>query len=141
MTGGAKFDPDDIKALIEWLKGESKKGTPRDLQARRTLARALRSSLPLDPGLRFVLAEAVDPDGEDEVRLFLERKREPGRQLRLNKCKIAVFIWRQRQAGTPWESAVRLAMKEFRCSRGTVTGAWKEWRRFIERHPDVYLNA
>src|SRR5262249_49558916 len=128
--------PDDLDALREWVRGDLKKGSPREWQGRRTLGRMLRSQRPLDPGLRFILADLVDDLYGDSIQqLTLTRKR--GRRHRVSQCKIAVLIWRQRQAGTPWESAVRLAMKEFRCSRGTVTGAWKEWRRFIERHPDV----
>src|SRR6516162_2635852 len=58
------FNPDDFGALVEWLRVGTKKGSARDLQARRMLARMLRSSEPLDQGTRLILADAVDPDGE-----------------------------------------------------------------------------
>jgi hypothetical protein len=54
----------NIAALREWLGARTKKGSARDLQARRTLAQMLRSSKPLDEGTRLILADAVDPDGE-----------------------------------------------------------------------------
>jgi hypothetical protein len=70
MADDVGFEPDDIQALIEWLRGDIRKGSRRELQARRTLARMLRSERPLDLGLRFILADAVDPDGEGAQRCF-----------------------------------------------------------------------
>jgi hypothetical protein len=137
-TGGAEFDPDDndIRALFEWLKGDTREGSARDLQARRTLARVLRSSKPLDFGLRLILAEAVDPDGEDNVRLFLKRK--PGRPQAFNERHIAVFIYQRTEADLKLESAVKEAMTKFNASHGTVTKAWSKWKPHIKRDPELY---
>lgn len=129
-------EPDDIQALIEWLRGELRKGSPRELRARRTLARMLRSERPLDLGLRFILADAVDPDGEGAQRLLLKRKR--GRPQRINHRRVAAFLYQRTKAGESWEAAVHATMDEFRCARGTVTGAWSKWRGHIERHPETF---
>jgi hypothetical protein len=136
MTVGAEFDPDDIQALIEWLRGDLRKGSTRDLQARRTLARMLASSKPLDPGLRFILADAVDPDGEYGLQLSLKRK--PGRPGRVNERHVAAYVYQKKNAGMKLESAVKEAMTKFNVSRSTVLGAWSEWRPDIERDPDLY---
>src|SRR5262249_20857201 len=100
------------------------------------LARMLRSSKPLDPGVRFILAEAIDPDGEDDVRLFLKRK--PGRRRRVNERHVAAFIYQRTKAGVKLESAVKNAMTEFNVSRSTALGAWSEWRPHIEQNPELY---
>jgi len=135
-AGGAECDPDDIQALIEWLRADSRKGSARDLQARRTLARMLRSSKPLDPGVRFILAEAIDPDGEDDVRLFLKRK--PGRRRRVNERHVAAFIYQRTKDGVSVESAVKEAEGKFAVKSSTVYSAWSKWRPHIKRDPELW---
>src|SRR5262249_10081208 len=122
----AEFDPDDIQALGEWLRGV-KQSSPRELQARRTLARMLRSEHPLDRGLRLALADAVDPDGVGVHRLILKRK--PGRRRKVSDQVIADFVRRKRQSGEKFRSAVGEAMSEFNASHGKVTSAYRKWRR------------
>jgi hypothetical protein len=140
MTDNAEFSPDDIQALLEWLRGDIRKRSPRELQARRTLARMLRSERPLDLGLRFILADAVDPDGEGGKQLLLKRK--PGRPRRIIQQHVAAFVYQRHTVeGVLWESAVSEAMEKFSCKRGTVTGAWRNWQKHIERQPQLFLRA
>jgi hypothetical protein len=136
MTANSGFDPDDIQALIEWLRGDLREGSARDLQARRTLARMLRSSKPLDPGVRFILADAVDPDGESGERLVLKRK--PGRRQRVNERHVAAYVYQRKKAGVKAESAVKEAMTKFNVGRSTVTGALSKWRPHFERDPKLF---
>ena len=50
MADGTEFDPDDVQALREWMRGDLKEGSARDLRALRTLAQMLRYAKPLDLG-------------------------------------------------------------------------------------------
>jgi hypothetical protein len=122
--------PDDLVALSRWLGGGVKEGSPRSLQARRTLARLLRSGYQdAHIGLRHVLADIFDPDSESDRQLILKRK--PGRQRKVSRQSIAVFVWRIMQMGVPWESAVCAAMKEFGVVRSTVTDALEKWGKAL----------
>ena len=78
-----------------------------------------------------MLADAFDPDGEDDLRLSLKRKR--GRRKQTNDRHVAAYVYRQRQAGVPFESAVAGAMAAFKRSRGKVTGAFSIWRPHFDR--------
>jgi hypothetical protein len=120
----------DLSALKEWFWGRIKRGSPRELQARQALLWMLRDS-PLDGGLRALLTEAIDPDGDSAVQLCLQRRR--GRPQRINDYRIAVFVYRQRQSGQKYRLAVEEAMTEFKASRGKVTSAYRKWRPHIER--------
>ena len=126
------FNPDDFGALVEWLRVGTKKGSARDLQARRMLARMLRSSEPLDQGTRLILADAVDPDGEGGLHLCLKRKR--GRRRQFNKRRIAAFIYQRTKAGVSVESAVKEAEQKFAVGSSTAYSAWSEWGPRIERN-------
>ena len=135
MTDNTEFSPDDIQALLEWLRADTRRGSPRELQARRTLARMLRSSKPLAPGLRFILAEAVDPDGEDGTQLLLKRKQ--GRPRRINQRHVAAFIYQKTKAGVSVESAVKEAEDKFGVGSSTAYDAWAKWRPDFERDPEL----
>jgi hypothetical protein len=129
------FNSDDFAALVERLRVRTKKGSARDLQARRTLARMLRSSEPLEVGVRFLLADAVDPDRLSGAVTMPELKRKRGRPGRFNKLHIAAFIYQRVKAGVPVESAVKEAEDKFGVGSSTAYNAWSEWRPYIERNP------
>jgi hypothetical protein len=123
------------QALIDWLEGRIKKGSPRELQARRLLAHLLRYQDPLVKTLRGSLADAVDPEGQGPVQLSLNRKR--GRQRKVNPLHIAIFVHRRMHERGEFESAVKEAMTKFKVSRGTVTDAWKQCRQRVEHMAEV----
>jgi hypothetical protein len=133
-------NPDDFAALVERLRVRTKKGSARDLQARRTLARILRSSEPLEVGVRFILADAVDPDRLRGAVTMPEFKRKRGRPQRISDFNIAAFVYRKRQSGQKYRLAVEEAMTEFKASRSKVTSAYRKSRPDIERDPS-YLDA
>jgi hypothetical protein len=135
MADGIEFDPNDVQALREWYRGDLKEGSARDLRARRTLAQMLRYAKPLDLGLRWVLADAFDPDGEGDLRLSLKRKR--GRRKQINDRHVAAYVYQQTKAGEKFESAVEGAMAAFKVSRGGVTGAFSIWRPHFDRDPKL----
>jgi hypothetical protein len=118
---------DDYRTALAWLSGELKEGTAAELDARRTLARMLRSG-PLVLGVRVGLANAIDPDMRDSVGSWLTFKRSRGnRSGKMDHRRIAAVVWHRRAAGDPFEAAIRAAMSKCKASRATVTAAWREW--------------
>ena len=122
--------PNDTIAL--WLHGRRPITKALEWQARRKLARMFRSA-PWDPAICLMLADAVDPDGESGLRLYLKRKR--GRKRRVSQQEIAVFVWRQLQIDPKLEAAIEAAKKQFGVVRSTVTAAWRKWRPHFEAKP------
>ena len=130
-----------FKDVISWLHGDLKKGSAEELEARRLIARLLRSSRPLNLSFRFMLADLIDPD-DDIAEHRLELKRRPGnRSSRADHCRIAVYVWRRTAAGVHLKAAVGDAMDHFGVKRSTVMAAWSKWRPHIERYPKFYTRA
>jgi hypothetical protein len=118
---------EQVHMAAKWISGELKDGTPEELEARRTFAEILRSTLPLDMSLRVMLAARIDPDSRDSFE-WLAFHRAPGRMTRHDLRRIAATVWHHHVvAGDSWESAVAQAEKEHRVSRATVTAAWHKW--------------
>ena len=117
MADDIKFDPDDLDAAKAWLRGAIKKqGSPRDLQARRTLERMLRE---IPDAVVALLATAIK-DG----RLVMKRKR--GRPQK-NAYLIATFVDQKNKAGISVESAVKEA-ERLGVKRSTIYSARSKWR-------------
>lgn len=129
MANGEKSVSDHEARLVhKWLSAEIKEGAGDDDKARRILARFLRSSLPLDLGLRVLLANQIDPDTRDDAGQWLAFKRVRGnRSRRVNSRQIAAAVWDRNVKGEKWEAAVQQAMKDFGVGRSTVTAAWDKW--------------
>ena len=91
-----------------------KDGSTEELEARRALARLLRTSLPLDLGVRFVLADLIDPD-QDVVnrRIRFVYRRKGKRSNALLEKEIATHILARVQAGIKRELAIEDAIKKF----------------------------
>jgi hypothetical protein len=129
----------DEKRIIELLCGRSardgrgclrvtyfRKGSPDELEARRALARMLKTSLPLDPGLRFVLADLFDPDRNEIDRIIRFESRRRGRPSNAAAEKeIAEFVWSRRRAGVKSRPAVQEATEKFGLKRSRVLAIWK----------------
>jgi hypothetical protein len=116
-----------------------KLGSNEEKEARRALARMLRSSLPLDPGVRFVLGDLIDPDlteVEQIIRFEHRRKGKPSNALAGKE--IAESIWSQTRAGEKTETAVNRTMKQFGIGRSRTMDIWKYWQPILKRlkHPD-----
>jgi hypothetical protein len=120
-----------------WLRGDIKEGSPHDLEARRTIARMLRSE---DVGLIRILADAIDPDntGSSWIGRLIMKPRGPGRRQRVEPRRIAAFVYQRTKAGVPVESAVAEAERKFAVKSSTVYTAWTKWRPHIERNPELW---
>jgi hypothetical protein len=123
----------EVKALAEWLGGESKDGSTEDLEGRRALAKVLRHG-PLDLGVRCMLANLIDPDTTDDAGVRLVFKRAPGRARTMDRRRVAAIIWHEIRAGIKKESAVARAMGECNVSRSKALEAYKEWKPAFEKY-------
>jgi hypothetical protein len=110
-----------------------------EIEARRALARMLRTSLPLDSGVRFVLGDLFDPDLDDVERTIrFEHRRKGKRSNALAEKEIAEFVWLQAQngariKGARIKTAVGNAAKKFGIGDDRVRAIWKQWRPRLER--------
>ena len=108
-------------------------GSPDEKKACKALARELRTSRPLDLGIRFILADLIDPDRVEIDRRIRFENRRRGRQSNAQAEKqIAEAIWSMVQAGTKTESAVAHAMKTFGLGRSRVMEIWGLWKPILQ---------
>lgn len=138
----------DHKRIIHLLCGrtvQDKRGLPQqrylkdgsadEKEARRALARELRTSLPLDVSLRFAIAELIDPDCiEIDRRIRFEHRRQgkPSKSALAEKT-IAEFIWSRVQAGVKAESAISSAKQKFGLGRSRIFKIWSHWQPILKR--------
>jgi hypothetical protein len=139
---------EDQKRIIELLCGRTvqdkhglpqqvylKEGSTEELEARRALARELRTSIPLNLSLRFAIAELIDPDCDEvERRIRFDRRRE-GRPSSnaLAEKQIAEFIFARVQAGVKTESVIASAVKKFGLVRSRIFEIWRIWKPILKR--------
>jgi hypothetical protein len=100
--------------------------------ARRALARYLSTSQPIDLGLRFILANLIDPDRDEINRRIRFENRRKGKPSNAQAEKlIAEFIWSMVQTGMKVESAVAHAMRTFGLGRSHVMKIWGHWQPIL----------
>jgi hypothetical protein len=128
----------DIQAVIAWSHGDLKEGSAEELEARRIIARLLRSSRPLNLGFRSMLADLIDPDDDVAEHRFVLKQRPGNRKRSADHCRIAVYVWRRVAEGAQIKAAAIDAMGHFRVKRSTVMAAWSKWKPHIERYPKFY---
>jgi hypothetical protein len=105
-----------------------KNGSAEELEARRALVRYLRKSRPIDLGIRWVIADLVDPDCieiDRQIRIEHRRKGKPSKSALAEK-KIAEFVWSQVQAGIKAESAIKSAKEKFGLGRSRIFKIWSQ---------------
>jgi len=113
-------------------------GSPEELEARRALARMLRSSRPLDLGLRVVLADLVDPDRDDVDRKINFNKRREGKPSNAQAEKtVAEYIDAMlRDSGNKRQQlkyAISKAEAEFGLKRTRLLQIWQHWKPILQR--------
>lgn len=148
---------DDAKRIAELLIGRVirdgrglprteylKEGSAEEKEARRALAKLLRNpGRQLDTGLRWALAELVDPD-EDcnprRIRFVRRRKGKPSKVLA--DREIAEFIWSQRRAGEKTRNIIPEATKKFGLKKSRVLAIWERWQPILRRleRPDFKIS-
>jgi hypothetical protein len=111
-----------------------KEGSTEEKEARHALARMLRSSRPLDLGVRCLIAVMIDPDcDEADRRIRFKHKRRGQRSNALAEKEVAEFIWSQRQAGRQVKVAVDDARKKFGLEQSRVKAIWGLWGPILKR--------
>lgn len=144
MTKGRKQTvTKDAKLIVDLLCGQSvqdkhglprrvylKDGSPEELKARRALARYLRTSRPIDFGVRWTLAAMVDPDCEEEARRICFKQRREGQPSRSAAAEktIAEFI-----RTCPGSKPIAQAVAKFGLSRTSVEAIWRHWQPILKR--------
>ncbi len=128
-------DKERTENLIKWLHADSEADED---EARRLLADLLRTTHPLDLGLRFALGDLFDPDLKQEQGCYFAIKRVRGnRKKRLPFHSIAAHVWRAVQSGDWVKKAVPDAAKEFACDERTVREAWSMYKPVFQKYPEM----
>jgi hypothetical protein len=121
-----------------WQRRYLRKGSAEEKHARRALAKVLRTAKPLDLGLRWYLADLVDPDTDTPRRIVFEN-RGAGRQSNADiEKQVAESLWREKQAGGKIEAAIKLAKKDFGLERSSVKKIWRVWKPILEREYRIH---
>jgi hypothetical protein len=139
---------DDAKHIAELLVGRVirdgrglprneylKEGAAEEKEARRALAKLLRNpSRRLDTGLRWALAELIDPDEDLNPRRIRFADRRKGRRSNsLADREIAEFIWSKRRAGEKTRNIIPEAEQEFGLKKSRVLAIWQKWQPILRR--------
>jgi hypothetical protein len=112
-----------------------KRGSREELDARRAMARLLRSKNPLERQLRDSLADLFDPNPPEwEQRkieiVFQDRGRHRDH---VRNTQIAYHVWNQLEAGGTVAAAINSAVEEFEVSEELVKQIWGRYRRVYGR--------
>lgn len=105
------------------------KGCAEEVEARRTIARLLRSNYPLDRQLREHLADLFDPDLRWEQRTIefvFRRQGKPTDHIR--NTRIASHVWGQIKRGVPATKAIKNAASKFAQSEAAIKKIWNIYR-------------
>jgi len=108
-----------------------KPGDPDELDARRALARLLRSSAPLERQLRDSLAGLVDPDPPESEQRKIEIVFQARGRYRdhVRNTQIAYHVWGEVSAGRKVVAAINSAVEKFEVSEELVKQIWGRYRR------------
>lgn len=114
-----------------------KEGSQQEVDARRAIARLLRSNGLLDRQLRTNLADLFEPSPpaweQRKIRIVSRRR---GRPIdHISNTQIAEHVWEQVGAGAKVTAAIESAADEFGVEPETVTKIWGKYKRSLE---DVY---
>ena len=114
-----------------------KEGSQQEVDARRAIARLLRSNGLLDRQLRTNLADLFEPSPpaweQRKIRIVSRRR---GRPIdHISNTQIAEHVWEQVGAGAKVTAAIESAADEFGVEPETITKIWGKYKRSLE---DVY---
>ena len=112
-----------------------KEGSQEEVDARRAIARLLRSNAPLDRQLRTGLAGLFDPGPPalDQRKITIVWRRR-GRYIdHLSNTQIGEHIRAERIAGKAFDDAIESAVREFRVSEERAKQIWGKYRPLFEK--------
>ena len=108
-----------------------KRGSRDELDARRAIARLLRSKNPLERQLRDNLAGLFDPDPPESEQRKIEIVFQSQGRYRdyVRKTQIAYHVWGEVSAGRKIVAAINSAVEKFEVSEELVKQIWGRYRR------------
>ena len=108
-----------------------KRGSRDELDARRAIARLLRSNGPLDRQLRTNLANLFDPDPPESEQRKIEIAFQARGRYRdhVRNTQIAYHVWGEVSAGRKVVAAINSAVEKFEVSEELVKQIWGRYRR------------
>ena len=115
-----------------------KEGSQQEVDARRAIARLLRSNGLLDRQLRTNLADLFEPSlppAWEQRKITIGSRRRGRRVDHISNTQIAEHVWEQVRAGAKVTAAIESAADEFGVEPETVTKIWGKYKRSLE---DVY---
>jgi hypothetical protein len=112
-----------------------KEGSPEELEARQALARMLRSSRPLDLGLRCILADMIDPECDAAERTIRIKNRCEGKRTNpLAEKTVAEYMVAMLHEGDgKLEYAIAKATEKFGLKRTRLLKIWQVWKPILLR--------
>jgi hypothetical protein len=112
-----------------------KEGSQEEVDARRAIARLLRSNDPLDRQLRTALAGLFDPDGPpalEQRKISIVWRRRGGHIDHRANTQIAEHIRAERIAGKAFDDAIESAVEKFSVSEELAKQIWGRYRPLFE---------
>jgi len=108
-----------------------KRGSRDELDARRAIARLLRSKDPLDRQLRESLAGLFDPDfpAWEQRKIEIVAQRRGRSRDHVWNTQIAYHVWDEVSAGRKVVDAINGAVEKFEVSEDLVKQIWGKYRR------------
>lgn len=111
-----------------------KDGSAEEKEARRALARYLRTSRPIDLGVCRAIADLLDPDCvKNERRIRFMYKREGNRSDALAEKAVAEFIWSRVQSDMAWKRVLGAVEDKFGLKRTRTNDIWDHWEPILKR--------
>jgi hypothetical protein len=115
-----------------------KKDSPEETDARRALARELRTAQTLDMGFRDLLAELINPRRDSPRRIVFENNGAGNKSNALVERQVAEFLWLKGRPRGQMEAAISEAKKDFGLERSRVMAIWHVWKPILERHYRIH---
>jgi len=112
-----------------------KEGSQQEVDARRAIARLLRSNGPLDRQLRTNLADLFEPSlppAWEQRKITIGSRRRGRRVDHISNTQIAEHVWEQVGAGAKVTAAIESAADEFGVEPETITKIWGKYKRLLE---------
>lgn len=108
-------------------------GTPQELEARKAIARLLRSRDTLTRELRLNLADLFDPPEWQERKFKIEFRERGGRSEHVRNTQIALLAMRAMRRRMRYTDVMTGLAKKFSLSEDSVKKIWGRYRPILEQ--------
>ena len=111
-----------------------RKGSREESDARRAMARLLRSKDPLERQLRDSLAALFDPDpsGLEQRKIKIVFQGRGNRRDHVRDTQIAEHVWEKVRAGAKVTAAIESAAEVFGVEVETITKIWGRYKPLLK---------